>query len=78
MDALNTIGYIMGYCWDMLLFPIPGIGVTCQSFVAALLLIGLSVKIVHYAFGFGGSGSGYRSGHSSRKHISDNRKGDTH
>ena len=78
MEALNVIGYILGYCWDMLMFPIPGIGVPCQAFIAAILLISFSIKVVHYAFGLGGSGSGYRSGHSGRKHISENRKGDTH
>lgn len=78
MEALNIIGTIVGYCWGILAFPIPGLGVTCQAFVTALLVINLSIAIVHYAFGFGGSGSGYRSGHSSKKHISENRKGDTH
>lgn len=76
MEALNVIGYILGYCWSMLGFEVPGIGVPCSAFVAAIVLISLAIKIIHYAFGF--DGSGYRSGHSSRKQISDERKGDTH
>lgn len=76
MQALEIIGTVLGYCWDMLSFTVPGLGVSCKVFVAALLLISLSITIVHYAFGFGGSGTDYRSGTSSKKHISENRKGD--
>lgn len=76
MEALNIISYILGYCWAMLDFEVPGIGVPCSAFIAALILIGLAIKLVHYAFGF--DGSGYRSGHSSHKQISEKRKGDTH
>lgn len=76
MQALEIIGTVIGHCWDMLSFTVPGLGVSCQVFVAALLLISLSITIVHFVFGFGGSGTGYRSGSGGKKHISENRKGD--
>ena len=77
MEALEIFGTVIGHCWDMLAFTIPGLGVSCQVFVTALLLINLSVAIAHFAFGFGGSGTGYRSGQSNKKHISEDRKSRT-
>lgn len=76
MGALDILGTIIPRCWNILAFEIPGLGVSCQTFLVALLLINLSIAAVHYVFGFGGSGSGYRSGDSGRKYISDKRKGD--
>lgn len=76
MEALEIIGAVLGYCWDMLSFTVPGLGVSCKVFVAALLLISLSISVAHFALGFGSSGSSYRSGSGNRKHISDARKDD--
>lgn len=76
MQALEIIGTIINSCWAILAFEVPGLGVSCQVFLAALLLISISIKAVQFVFGFGGSGSGYRSGQSGRKHISKNRKDD--
>lgn len=76
MVALDIIGTIIASCWAILSFEIPGLGVSCQTFVVALLLISISIAAVHYVFGLGGSGSGYRSGSSSKFGISDKRKGD--
>lgn len=75
MQALEIIGTIVSSCWDILAFEVPGLGVSCQVFLAALLLIGISIKAVQFVFGFG-SDSSYRSGHSGKKYISDDRKGD--
>lgn len=76
MEAINIIGTVVRYCWDMLAFEMPGLGVSCKAFVTAVMLINFSIIVIHYAFGFGGSG--YRSGQSNRKYISEKRKGDTH
>lgn len=76
MEALEVFSTVIGHCWDILAFTVPGLGISCQVFVTAILLINISIAVAHFAFGFGGSGSSYRSGQSSRKHISENRKGD--
>ena len=76
MEALNIIGTIINYCWGMLAFTVPGLGVSCQVFVTALLIINLSIALAHFAFGFGGNGSGYRSGDSRKKYIPEERRGD--
>ncbi|WP_312940594.1 hypothetical protein [Oscillibacter sp.] len=55
---------------------VPGLGISFASWTIALVLAGLSIRLVSYVFGFGGSGTGYRSGQSRNKHISDNRKSD--
>lgn len=75
-SILEIFGTVIGHCWELLSFEIPGLGVSCKVFLAALLLINLSIAAVHYAFGFGGSGTGYRSGDSRRKYISEERRGD--
>ena len=76
MEALDIIGTVIGYCWDMLAFTVPGLGVSCQVFLTALLITNLSIALAHFAFGFGGSGSAYRSGDSRKKYISKERRGD--
>ena len=76
MAALDILGAVISSCWEILSFEVPGLDVSCKTFLAALMLVNFSIAAVHYAFGLGGSGSGYRSGHSSRKHISENRRSD--
>ena len=75
-DAVSILGAVIPAAWELLSFEIPGLGVSCKVFVAAILLINLSIVIAHFAFGFGGSGTGYRSGSGRKKEISEKRKGD--
>jgi len=74
--ALDVLSTILSSCWDILGFEIPGFGFTCKAFLTALLLIGISIKAVQFAFGFGSGGTGYRSGQSRSKRISNERKND--
>lgn len=75
-SILEIFGTVISHCWDLLSFEIPGLCVSCKVFLAALLLINFSIAAVHYAFGLGGSGTGYRSGDSRKKYISEERRGD--
>lgn len=76
MSGLQIIGEVIARCWGMLLFEIPGFGFTCQEFVQALILIKISAAAVHFVFGLGSSGTGYRSGGNGKRGISEQRKGD--
>ena len=77
MQALEIIQTVVFHCWDILAFPIPGLGgATCQQFLIALMLINISIFASQFAFGIGKGGSGYRSGQSGKKRVSENRKGD--
>lgn len=76
MGGLQIIGEVVARCWGMLLFEIPGFGFTCQEFVQALILIKISIAAIHFVFEFDSSGTGYRSGGSGKRGISEKRKGD--
>ena len=77
MEIVSAIGTFFTDVWGLFQgVQIPGIGISFASWEIALLLIGMSIGLVSYVFGFGGSGTGYRSGQSRNKHISDNRKSD--
>lgn len=76
MEALEIFSVVISSCWSILAFEIPGLGVSCQEFVIALLLISISVAAVHFVFGLGSSGTGYRSGGNGKRGISEQRKGD--
>lgn len=76
MDASHIFGTVLGYCWDLLSFTVPGLNIDCKSFVAGLITINISIAAVSFVFGLGGPGTGYRSGSGGKKHISENRKGD--
>lgn len=76
MQALDIFGAVISSCWDILAFGVPGLGISCQSFVAALLLMNVSVAAVHFTFGFGRDGTGYRSGSGGKKFISERRRDD--
>ena len=76
MVALDVLGSILASCWNILSFELPGFGFSCQAFLTALLLIGISIKAVQFAFGFGSGGTGYRSSQSRSKRISNERKND--
>ena len=75
-SILEIFGTVISHCWELLSFEIPGLGVSCKVFLASLLLINFSIAAVHYTFGLGGSGTGYRSGDSRKKYISEERRGD--
>lgn len=74
-QALDIFGAVIGSCWNMLSFTVPGLGVSCQTFVVALLLINVSIAVLAF-LGIGGSGTTPRSGSGGKKYISENRKGD--
>ena len=76
MNALEIFGTIIMYCWGLLTFEVPGLNVTCQEFVQALILIKVSVAALRFVFGLDDSGSGYRSGGNGKRGISEKRKGD--
>lgn len=79
MEALDILGTVISSTWAFFKgLTVPGLNVSFATFFLALLLIDFSILAVHYAFGLGGSGTGYRSGSGGKKHISENRKGDTH
>lgn len=79
MEILEILGSILSSAWMFFTgLTVPGLGVSFATFFIALILIDISIAAVHYVFGLGGSGTGYRSGQSGKKHISENRKGDTH
>lgn len=77
MEVLDIISTIFNAGWSLLTgIQVPGLGISFASWFLALLVIGISIKLVSYVFGFGGSGTGYRSGQSGKKQISEKRKGD--
>lgn len=69
--------YIVGLCWELLSFEVPGTGgMDGKAWVILLVIINITLAALSYAFGLGGSGTDYRSGNSRRKHISKERQGD--
>lgn len=77
MEIISAVGTVLTAVWGLFTgVKVPGLGISFASWFIALLLAALSIQLVSYVFGFGGSGTGYRSGQSRNKHISDNRKSD--
>lgn len=77
MVALEIIKGVFEPVWHFFTdLEVPGLGISFASWFIALLLISFMVQLIRHVFGLGGSGTGYRSGDSSRKYISDRRKGD--
>ena len=76
MVALDVLSTILSSCWDILGLEVPGLGISFADWFLAIVLIGVAVKAVGYAFGFGSGGTGYRSGQSRSKRISNERKND--
>lgn len=75
--AEDVFAYIIGLSWDLLSFKMPGMGnMDGKTWVVLLVTINITLAALHYAFGLGGNGTGYRSGNSRRKHISKERQGD--
>lgn len=75
-DGPHIFAYIVGLAWDLLGFEMPGTGNTAKIWVLMLVTINIFLAVLHYAFGLGGSGTGYRSGDSRKKYISKERRGD--
>lgn len=76
-QLLEIISSLFSSFWGLFAgVQVPGLGISFASWTIALVLIGLSIRLVSYVFGFGGGGTGYRSGQNRNKHISENRKSD--
>ena len=77
MAALDVLSSIFTATWGLFTgVEVPGLGISFADWFLALVLIGVAVKAVSYAFGFGSGGTGYRSGQSRSKRISNERKND--
>lgn len=81
MDIIPDLGgifsYVIGLCWDLLSFTVPGTGVTAKVFVTTLVVINVGLAALHFAFGLcKASGVGYRSGNGRKGTISKERQGD--
>lgn len=77
MEIVSAIGTLLTDVWGLFQgVKVPGLGISFASWFIALFLISISLSLISYVFGFGGSGTGYRSGQSRTKHISENRKSD--
>ena len=78
MAALDVLSSIFTAAWGLFTgVEVPGLGISFAEWFLAIILVGIAVKVVVYVFGFGGSGgSGYRSGQSRNKRISNERKND--
>lgn len=77
MVALEVLSGVFTPVWRLFTdVDVPGLGVSYGAFLLAVIIARLSVALVRHVFGFGGSGTGYRSGSSRNAKISDERKGD--
>lgn len=76
MSAQALFQYVLGLCWDLLSFEVPGLGVSCKVWVIALVLVNLSILAARIAFDLGYLDTFYRSSSSRNAKISDKRKGD--
>ena len=77
MEVLDILSTIFTAGWAFFTdIQVPGLGISFASWFLALLVIGISIKLVSFVFGFGGSGTGYRSSSGGKKNISEKRKGD--
>lgn len=77
MTALVILGEFLSDAWAFFTsLEIPGLNVHFASWFLAVALVKIAITSVRYAFGFGSSDTGYRSGSSRTKEISDKRKGD--
>ena len=74
----QVLGGILPLCWEMLNFEMPGLGITCKTWVIVVIIVQSAIFVLRASFDLGSNSSGYRSGHSGRKYISEKRKGDTH
>ena len=79
MIALDIIGSIFTAVWGLFTgVEVPGLGVSFGTFFLAIGLFRISISIIQYVFGIGGSGTSYRSGSARNPKISKERQGDSH
>ena len=78
MQILEVLSWLFATTWSIFTgTPVPGMDdVSFGDYFLAILLIGVSIGLIRFAFGTGGSGTGYRSGSTRNPKISENRKGD--
>lgn len=75
-DAFSIFRYVVGLAWDLLSWEMPGMAIDGDQECYPGLCINVTLAVMSYAFGLGGSGTGYRSGDSRKKYISKERRGD--
>ena len=77
MEVLEIVRSLFDSTWSIFKnLTVPAFGFSFADWFMGLLVISIALSLVRLVFDFGGSGTEQRSGHSGRKHISDNRKGD--
>lgn len=77
MVALDILSSLFTSVWGLFTGTmVPGLGVSCASLFIAIMIARFSILFIRYVLGFGGSGTGYRSGSSRNPKISNDRKGD--
>lgn len=79
MAILDILASLFTSVWGLFTGTmIPGLNASCASLLLAIIAIKLSISLVRHAFGFGGGGTGYRSGSSKNPKISKERKDDSY
>lgn len=77
MNALDIVGAVLSAAWGIFTdSPVPGLAISFGEWFMALLVVDITVRVVRFVFGFGISGTGYRSSSGGKKNISEKRKGD--
>lgn len=77
LEATIALGKaIISAAWNLMSFTVPGFTFTFRQMWLGIMICSLSVLVFRSFFGGGFGGTGYRSGQSRNKHISDNRKSD--
>lgn len=79
MVILDILASMFASVWGLFTGTmVPGLGVPCSSLLIAIMAVRLSISLVRHTFGFGGSGTGYRSGSAKDPKISKERKDDAY
>lgn len=79
MMFLDMLGSVLSAVWGLFNgVTVPGLGFSFGTLFLGVLLIKIAISIIQHGLGFGGSGTGYRSGSTKNPKISNERKGDTH
>ena len=77
MAILDILGTLFTSIWGLFTGTmVPGLNVSCGTLLVAVLAVKLSITLVQHTFGFGGNGTGYRSGSAKNPKISEKRKDD--
>lgn len=79
MSALDIVAFMFSHIWGIFTGTmVPGLNVSCATLLVAIFIIKLSITFVRHTFGFGGGGTGYRSGSTRNPKISKERKDDSY